>query len=227
MTAAIQADHNQVTSQARDALNPLIALDQVLGQLKGAEALLSIRNALPPSQARVLRHVAKLVGPMREFCKSLPASIEENLAARDEYQPHLVTLNRRTNSEQREDPHAYSLLARDTRRLIAQQLTSGFLAAPGSGAVVASHLQDNVHAHVLYWGPLPKGTASEWVKATEDSDQVRVDSLPGPDDVARVAGYLSHLPREVDPVHLVMRDHALGRTRLLERYGAYRRYRND
>jgi hypothetical protein len=221
MTASIQADHARVVAEAREALP---AIKSFVQASRGFHLPVPLLEVLRGPRARLLHDSAKLASRWRGG-ELLSETLEAAVSDFGDYKAQGVTLTRRTYHDH-QDPRLYASLVHDTQQLMSRELKRGFLSGPGTGAVTAFHLQDNVHAHLLYWGPPPKDTAAEWLRATTDSDQVNVQPLPGVDDVAQLAAYMMRLPPQIESTPLVLRDHALGRTRLVERYGVYRRQKN-
>jgi hypothetical protein len=160
------------------------------------------------SEARALV-VAKGLPPAKEIVKILSRAdqaLADALTRYKDYSLQAVTLTRKTFRDHHEDPALYGELARHTMVCFREEFNRGHLSAPGTGAIVGLHLQDNVNVHALYWGPASdRAKLSEsWSSITRDgSDQVDCQRLHGPEDVERWLAYINLTPKNTTPESLV------------------------
>jgi len=127
------------------------------------------------------------------------------------YQLQALTLTRATPSDVRCDAMRYISLLKDTFGILARELKRGFLQAPGFGASVFAHLSDNVHLHMVYWGPPVTDLSRCWYEATKDSTNTRRQSLSTRRDISSWVAYCRRIPAGINPEALVSRTQAMGR----------------
>jgi len=145
------------------------------------------------------------------------AEIKVILAALDRrqlvhgYQLQALTLTRRTTSDVQCDAMLYISLLTDTFDIVARELKCGFLQAPSFGATVFAHLQDNVHLHMVYWGPPIINLRGRWLVATNDSDNTNREFLSTTRDISSWVKYCRKIPAGINPEDLVRRTQAMGR----------------
>jgi hypothetical protein len=174
--------------------------------------------------------MAKGLPPGKEIYLILSRADQALADALTRYKDHslqAITLTRRTFRDHHQDPALYRELAINTRKVcFGEEFHRGHLAAPGTGAIVGLHLQDNVNLHALYWGPVSdkRKLAESWSSITRDgSDQVDCQRLHGPDDVENWLAYINLTPKNTTPESLVRNWKATSGLRRLERYGVFRK----
>jgi hypothetical protein len=112
------------------------------GLLREAKVLLEDGPLSMKSLLQRVRKVKKQLGP--------------SVDCRHGYKVQQFMVSLRTTKEERKELKSYRERVRQLRKYIKALLNYGALAAHGSGAIVSIHLQNNVHAHILYFGPMIK-----------------------------------------------------------------------
>lgn len=157
-----------------------------------------------------------------KLVKHLEDALRELDLSSAEYQIQAITLTKKSYDK---DIESYRRGIEKIKLDFKTILNHGYLAGPGTGAIAGVHLQNNIHLHVLYWGPPAdrEKLAISWHSITKDSYHVDLKVPNSEGDIERWIAYIHQIPKGLDPEHLYGNWGRTRKLRLLESYGVFRR----
>ena len=204
----LQAELRQLGKDLR-LLRPWLDMSAMDEQVRQGKRWLKQRGPLP---------VEVLCG----IIQAVRAGTRVAADRRRNFELQSVTLTLRMVEADRRVSERYRAVVRRLKEAVRDLLQKGLLTVPGMGATASIHLQDTVHAHLLYWGPRidPVALRDVWCRMSK-SFITDVKPLKPEMNVEWWIHYLFQLPEDVDPAARVRYWDATRRLALITHYGVF------